>query len=68
MTIAAQYKYINYFVDQLLALALLTNYTTNYSIIIIIIIIIIITIIIITIMIITITIIIVTIITIIIII
>ena len=62
MTIAAQYKYINYFVDQLLALALLTNYTTNYSIIIIIIIIII-TIIIITIMIITITIIIVTIIT-----
>ena len=41
MTIAAQYKYINYFVDQLLALALLTNYTTNYSIIIIIIIIII---------------------------
>ena len=61
MTIAAQYKYINYFVDQLLALALLTNYTTNYSIIIIIIIII--TIIIITIMIITITIIIVTIIT-----
>ena len=51
MTIAAQYKYINYFVDQLLALALLTNYTTNYSIIIIIII---------TIMIITITIIIVT--------
>ena len=52
MTIAAQYKYINYFVDQLLALALLANYTTNYSIIIIIIII--------TIMIITITIIIVT--------
>ena len=48
MTIAAQYKYINYFVDQLLALALLTNYTTNYSIIIIIIIIIIIAIMIIT--------------------
>ena len=53
MTIAAQYKYINYFVDQLLALALLANYTTNYSIIIIIIIII--TIMIITITIITVT-------------
>ena len=43
----AVYKYINCFVDKLLALALVTNYTTNYSIIIIIIIIIIIVIIII---------------------
>ena len=43
----AVYKYINCFVDKLLALALVTNYTTNYSIIIIIIIIIVIIIIII---------------------
>ena len=39
----AVYKYINCSVDNLLALALATNYTTNYGIIIIMIIIIIIT-------------------------
>ena len=43
MTRAVLYKYINCTVDKLLALALVTNYITNYSIIIIIIIIIIIT-------------------------
>ena len=43
----AVYKYINCSVDNLLALALATNYTTNYGIIIIMIIIIITTIIII---------------------
>ena len=41
MTRAVLYKYINCTVDKLLALALVTNYITNYSIIIIIIIIII---------------------------
>ena len=44
----AVYKYINCFVHKLLALALVTNYTTNWIILIIIIIIIIVTIIIIT--------------------
>ena len=38
MTRAVLYKYINCTVDKLLALALVTNDTTNYSIIIIIII------------------------------
>ena len=41
MTLAVLYKYINCTVDKLLALALVTNVITNYSIIIIIIIIII---------------------------
>ena len=36
------YNYINWFVDKLLALALGTNYSTNYSIIVIIVIIVII--------------------------
>ena len=31
MTLAVQYKYINYTVDKLLALALATNYIINYS-------------------------------------
>ena len=42
MTIVALYKYIDCFVDKLLALALVANHTTNYSVIIMIIIIIII--------------------------
>ena len=37
MTLAVLYKYINCTVDKLLALALVTNFITNYSIIIIII-------------------------------
>ena len=36
MTLAVLYKYINCTVDKLLALALVTNFITNYSIIIII--------------------------------
>ena len=56
----AVYKYINCFVDKLLALALVTNYTTNYSIIMIIIIMIIIIVIIIIVIIIIITILIIT--------
>ena len=34
MTLAVLHKYINFSVDKLVALALVTNYITNYSIII----------------------------------